>query len=80
MHKKIKINADIVLNKKEQTFLKLACTQLTYREIAKKMKRSPRTIDGYRDELFTRFKLINRTGLVLFALKHRIVKLKEIKL
>src|ERR1700733_6282245 len=40
------------LNDREVEFLKLACTELTYKEIADQMCLSPRTIDGYRDSLF----------------------------
>ena len=42
----------IQLNEKETGFLKLICSELTYKEIADKMYVSPRTIDGYRDSLF----------------------------
>ena len=37
------------LTEKEVTFLQMACTEMTYKEIAEAMKLSPRTIDGYRD-------------------------------
>lgn len=62
------------LNDKEVEFLKLACTEMTYKEIAEKMFLSPRTIDGYRDILFEKLNLKSRTGLVLFAVKNGIIK------
>ena len=37
------------MSAKEIEFLKLACSELTYKEIAEKMYLSPHTIDGYRD-------------------------------
>lgn len=40
------------LSQREIEFLKWACTELTYREIADKMCLSVHTIDGYRDALF----------------------------
>jgi len=64
------------LNDKELTFIKLACTELTYKEIAAKMFVSPKTIDGYRDSLFRRLKIKNRVGLVIFAIKNKIVNIE----
>jgi DNA-binding NarL/FixJ family response regulator len=49
------------------------CTELTYKEIAEKMCVSPRTVEGCRDGLFQKLELKNRVGLVLFAIKNRIV-------
>ena len=63
----------IGLSEKEIEFIKLACTELTYREIADKMYLSPRTIDGYRDTLYEKLNLKSRVGLVLFDIKHGIV-------
>ena len=57
------------LNEKELHFLKLCCTELTYKEIADKMFLSPRTIDGYREALFGKLKITSRTGLVMYAIK-----------
>jgi DNA-binding NarL/FixJ family response regulator len=61
------------LNDREIEFLKLACTELTYKEIADKMFLSPRTIDGYRDALFEKLKAKTRVGLVMYAIKNGIV-------
>lgn len=67
----------ILLNFKENelTFIELACSEMTYKEIAEIMKLSPKTIDGYRQDLFKRLKLKNRVGLVIFALKKNLIKL-----
>lgn len=62
------------LNEKEIDFLKLASTEMTYKEIAEKMNVSPRTVDGYRDALFEKLNIKNRVGLVLFAIRHNIVQ------
>ena len=56
----------------EITFMKLACTELTYKEIADRMCLSPKTIDGYRDVLFTKLNVKNRVGLVMYAIKNKI--------
>ena len=36
------------------------------------MNLSPKTIDGYRDNLFVKLEVKNRIGLVLYAIKHKI--------
>jgi len=63
----------VQLNARETDFLKYACTELTYKEIADKMFVSPRTIDGYRDALFEKLQLKTRVGLVMYAIKNGIV-------
>jgi two-component system invasion response regulator UvrY len=65
----------VKLNQRELQFLKLVCTELTYREIAEQMFLSPRTIDGYRDDLFDKLKVKTRVGLVMYAIKNGIVTL-----
>ncbi|MDP3394815.1 response regulator transcription factor [Sediminibacterium sp.] len=63
------------LPEREKDFLKLLATDLTLKEIAAKMNLSPRTIDGYRDNLFEKVKVSNRVGLVLFALRNNLIQL-----
>lgn len=60
------------LKDKEKEFIKLACSEMTYKEIADIMCLSPKTIDGYRDSVFTKLDVKSRVGLVLFALKHKL--------
>jgi len=61
-----------VFKENELIFMKLACSEKTYKEIADQMNLSPKTIDGYRQELFNRLQIKNRVGLVLYALKNGI--------
>ena len=61
------------LSERELSFLKYACSELTYKEIADKMCISPRTVDGYRDSLFEKLQIRTRVGLALFAIKNEIV-------
>jgi DNA-binding NarL/FixJ family response regulator len=64
------------LKEKEQEFLRLVCTtDLNYVQIADEMNQSKRTIDGYRDSLFTRFGVTNRPGLMLLAIRNKLVVL-----
>lgn len=67
-----KTQSEILLKENEIEFLKLICTELTYKEVAEKMNLSPKTIDGYRDCLFAKLDVKNRIGLVLYAIKHKI--------
>lgn len=65
-HRKGQIN----LIDREIEFLKLVSSEMTYKEIADKMNLSPKTIDGYREQLFKKLDVKNRIGLVIFALKN----------
>lgn len=67
------VHALAKLNDRETDFLKYACTEMTYKEIADKMFVSPRTIDGYRDALFEKLNVKTRVGLVMYAIKNGIV-------
>lgn len=65
----------IPLNNRQRQFLQLACSELTYVQIADRMCVSPRTVDGYRETLFIRLQLKSRVGLALWAVKMGIVTL-----
>lgn len=65
----------VQLNEKQINFLKLCCSEMTYKEIADEMGISHRTIDGFRDQLFEKLDIKSRTGLVMYALKTGIVTL-----
>lgn len=62
-----------ILNDREITFLKLACSDMTYKEIAAKMNLTPRMVDCCRDLLFEKLDVKNRVGLALYAIKHGLV-------
>ena len=62
-----------MLSEKELEFLRLASTDLTYKEIAAALKITPRTIDGYRDALFDKLDVKSRVGLAIYAVKNGIV-------
>lgn len=65
----------ILLNSRERHFVQLACSELTYVQIADRMCVSPRTVDGYREALFERLDLKSRVGLVLWAVRMGVVVL-----
>jgi len=62
------------LKDRELEFLTLCCSELNYKQIADIMHLSPKTVDGYREDLFQKLDVKSRIGLVLFAIKHGIVK------
>jgi two-component system, NarL family, invasion response regulator UvrY len=64
-----------MLNETEITFLKLASTELTYKEIAEQMHLTPRTIDNFRDALFTKLDVKSRVGLAIYAVKNGIISI-----
>ena len=70
-------NTSTNLTERETEFLQLLCTDLGYKEIADKMFVSPRTVDGYRDNLFLKLKIKTRIGLVIYAIKNQLVNLNN---
>lgn len=62
-----------MLTEREIDFLKLASTDMTYKEIAQQMSLTPRSIDGYRDGLFDKLDVRSRVGLAIYAVKNGIV-------
>jgi DNA-binding NarL/FixJ family response regulator len=65
----------VKLSERDTEFLKLTCTELTYKEIADKLCVSVRTVEGYRDTLCEKLNLKTRVGLAMYALKNHIAEL-----
>jgi DNA-binding NarL/FixJ family response regulator len=63
------------LKESELNFIKLSCSDMTYKEIADVMQLSPKTIDGYRQDVFHKLQVKNRVGLVLYAIKNKLIEL-----
>lgn len=70
-----KKNGSELMNDREKEFLKLACSEMTYNEIAAQMFLSPKTIDGYRNALFEKLNIKSRVGLALYAVRNGYVQL-----
>lgn len=68
---------EIVLNEKEQIFLELLSSELTYKEIAAKMNVSSRMVDGYKAALCERFQVKTRVGLVMYAVKNKLIEISN---
>jgi DNA-binding NarL/FixJ family response regulator len=63
------------ITERELEFLHLSCSDYSYKEIAEKMQVSPRTVDGYRESLFLKLEVKSRIGLVIFAIRNKILEL-----
>lgn len=62
-----------MLNEQEIRFLKLACSDLTYKEIAQQMGLNPRAVDTLRDQLFVKLDVKSRVGLAMLSIRHGLV-------
>ena len=62
-----------ILSELEIQFLKFACSDLTYKEIAQKMELNPRSVDTLRDQLFVKLDVKSRVGLAMVAIKQGVV-------
>ena len=59
-----------MLSEQQLMFLKMACSEMTYKEIALKMNLNPRSVDNLRDSLFSKLDVKSRVGLAMFAMRH----------
>ncbi len=68
-------DAEEQLTEREKDFLLHTCSDMTYSQVAQLMKLSARTIDGYRESVFRKFKVQSRTGMVLEAIRRGLIKI-----
>lgn len=61
-----------MLTEMEIRFLKLTCSELTYKEIACQMQLNPRAVDNLRDNLFEKLDVKSRVGLAMYSIRHGI--------
>lgn len=61
------------LTDREIEFIKHCCSEKTYKEIADDMNISHRTVDGYRESVFSKLDLKSRTGIVLYAIHNKLI-------
>ena len=60
------------LTPRETEFIRLCATDLSYAEIAVKMKLGTKTVENYKDHIFQKLNINNRNSLTLFAIKNGI--------
>lgn len=64
---------DATLSEKEITVLRLMCEEKSTREIAEVVELSPRTIEAIRDKLKTKTGAKSTAGLIMFAVKNKLL-------
>lgn len=75
LRQEFKNNSIDSLNKRESEFLQLACTTARdYEQIASAMNVSRHTVNGYAKQLFEKLEVNSREGLILFAMKHKLIE------
>jgi len=68
------------LTDRELEVLRLLCEQKNNHEIADRLNLSKRTIDGHRVRLMEKTRAKNTAGLVLFAVKHKLLDTVQLRL
>ncbi|BAV09367.1 two component transcriptional regulator, LuxR family [Filimonas lacunae] len=63
------------LNEKEVQFLRLCCSEKSYKEMASDMNIAPRTVESLRSSLFDKLDTTSRVGLVLYAIRNGLFKI-----
>lgn len=65
------------ISEREMAFLQLVCdeSEYTYEKIADLLGVSRRTVDGYRESLFEKLHVRSKIGLVLYAIRNKLVDL-----
>jgi DNA-binding CsgD family transcriptional regulator len=63
------------ISPREMELMRLICNdrEYTYQEIAHIMSIHVRTVDGFRKSLFSKLNMKSKTGLVMFAIKNKLV-------
>lgn len=72
--KRNQFGVSIEITEKELEFLQHASSDFTYKQIAVIMELSERTIDGYRESLFSKFQVQSRTGMVMEGIRRGLVR------
>ena len=70
----------IKLSEREKSVLELLCHQYTSQEIGRKLNLAKRTIDGHKNRILAKTKTKNTAGLVLYAIKNKIVDINDLEL
>lgn len=68
----------LVFTDREKEIIRLICQQLTAQEIADKVFLSKRTVEGHRTRILEKMSVKNTAGVVIYALRHRLVSEEEV--
>ncbi|RRA95431.1 response regulator transcription factor [Paenimyroides viscosum] len=69
-----------LLTEREIEIIKLLCQQKTAKEIGEHLFITQRTVEGHKNNLFTKIGVRNVAGLIVYALQKHIVTLEELSL
>lgn len=65
----------VEFSEREKEIIEMICREMTNKEIAEKLFLSIRTVEGHRVHILEKMTVKNSVGVVVYALKHGIVKL-----
>jgi DNA-binding NarL/FixJ family response regulator len=68
----------VLFTEREKEIIRLICLQYTAQEIGEKLFISKRTVEGYRTKILEKMGVKNTAGVVVYALKHDMIKEAEI--
>lgn len=74
------LDEDELLTDREKEIIKLLCQQKTAKEIGEHLFITQRTVEGHKNNLFTKIGVRNVAGLIVYALQKHIVTLEELSL
>ncbi len=75
---KVQLNSIDALSDREIDVLKLICNQNTAKEIGEKLFISPKTVEAHKSNLMVKTGVKNTAGLIIYAVKHKIINADEI--
>jgi DNA-binding NarL/FixJ family response regulator len=74
------LGSDDILTEREKEIIKLLCQQKTAKEIGEHLFITQRTVEGHKNNLFSKIGVRNVAGLIVYALQKHIVTLDELSL
>lgn len=77
---KVILDEELDLTEREIEIIKLICQQKTAKEIGEILFITQRTVEGHKNNLFSKIGVKNITGLVVFALQKKIINLEELSI
>src|SRR5690606_22368210 len=74
------VKSDELLTERETEIIKLLCQQKTAKKIGEELFITQRTVEGHKNNLFSKIGVRNVAGLIVYALQKQIVTLDELPL
>ncbi|QEH41881.1 response regulator transcription factor [Chitinophaga sp. XS-30] len=70
----------VAFTEREQEIIQLICQQLTAQQIGDRIFLSKRTVEGYRTRILEKMNVRNTAGVVMYALKHNLIREEDLML